>query len=140
MKLIVRYPELFERLSIYFSTCIRFLLNVLLVIIVAALAVGVFKAGYDLVTSINKPLEAILQQILLDAVFIVALVEITLTILGYLKDGRVEVRYIMDTILIIMLNEVITIWFKGASLDEAIGLSLMLATLGALRITAIKYG
>jgi uncharacterized membrane protein (DUF373 family) len=139
MELLSKYPKLFARLSVYYSTFIRFLLNVLLIIIIGALVVGVFKAGHDLVTSLNKPLEAILQQMLLDVVFIVALVEITITILGYLKDGKVHVRYIVDTILIIMLNEVVSIWFKKPTLAEAGSLAIIIATLALIRISTILY-
>lgn len=139
MELRVKYQKLFERITVFFGTGIRLMLNVLVVIIFCALAVGVVKAGVDLFTSIDKPLEVLLQQILLDVVFIVALVEITITILGYLKDGAVHVRYIVDTILIIMLNEVVTIWFKGASLEEAIGLAVIIATLAGVRVSTIRW-
>jgi uncharacterized membrane protein (DUF373 family) len=140
MELRVKYERLFEQITVFFGTAIRFMLNALVVIISLALIVGVVKAGVDLFTSLHKPLEDILQQILLDVVFIIALVEITITILAYLKDGHVHVRYIVDTILIIMLNEVVTIWFKGASVEEAIGMALILITLAAVRISAVRWG
>lgn len=140
MELRVKYGQLFERFTVFFSTAIRFMLNALVIIISCALVVGVVKAGADLISSLNKPLDVLLQQMLLDVVFIVALVEITLVILGYLKDGAVHVRYIVDTILIIMLNEVVTIWFKGATLEESIGLAVILATLAGVRITTLRWG
>lgn len=130
---------MFERITVFFGTGIRIMLNALVVIISCALAVGVVKAGVDLFNALNEPLEVILQQMLLDVVFIVALVEITTTILGYLKDGFVQVRYIVDTILIIMLNEVVSIWFKGASLQEAIGISIIVLTLAIVRITTVRF-
>ncbi len=140
MEFRVRYQKLFDRLTVFFSTAIRFMLNALVLIISVALVVGVVKAGIDLIANINKPLETLLQQILLDVVFIVALVEITIVILGYLKDGAVHVRYIVDTVLIIMLNEVVTIWFKGATLEESISLAVTLLALAAIRITTIVWG
>ncbi|HYH75692.1 MAG TPA: phosphate-starvation-inducible PsiE family protein [Candidatus Saccharimonadales bacterium] len=139
MELHTKNPKLFERLSLYYSTVIRFLLNILLVIIIIALVVGVGKAGYDLYHALNEPLEKLLQQMLLDVVFIVALIEITITILGYLKDGKVHVRYIVDTILIIMLNEVVSLWFKKPDLAEAGGIALIIVALALTRITTIKY-
>lgn len=139
MELRVRYQRLFERITVFFSTAIRFMLNALILVITVALAVGVIKSGVDLYTSLHKPLEVILQQLLLDIVFIVALVEIAITILGYLKDGYVQVRYIVDTILIIMLNEVVTVWFKGASLQESIGLAIIILSLAVVRITVIRF-
>ncbi|MDQ3123804.1 MAG: phosphate-starvation-inducible PsiE family protein [bacterium] len=139
MRLIRNYEHIFTNLSIYFSTLIRFLLNILLIIIVIALIVGVYKTGYDLFTTLHDPLEKILQRILLDVVFIVALIEITITVLGYLKDGYVQVRYIVDTVLIIMLNEIVSLWFRQASLHESIGIAVIIAVLAFVRITAIKY-
>ncbi len=140
MELRAKYQRSFEKLTVFFSTLIRVVLNVLVIIISCALIVGVFKAGVDLFSSLNKPLETLLQQMLLDVVFIVALVEITITILGYLKDGYVHVRYIVDTILIIMLNEVVTLWFKGPKLEEAIGLGIILTVLAAVRVSVVRFG
>lgn len=139
MELLAKNPKLFARLSIYFATVIRFSLNILLVIIIAALLVGVWKSGYDLFHSLSKPLDEILQKMLLDVVFIVALVEITITILGYLKDGKVHVRYIVDTIMIIMLNEIVGLWFKKPTLAEAGGIAIIIATLALVRISTILY-
>jgi len=139
MELLAKNPKLFSKLSVYFSTFIRFLLNILMIIIIGALITGVIKAGIDLATSLHQPLEVLLQQILLDIVFIVALLEITLTILGYLKDGKVHVRYIVDTILIIMLNEIVTIWFKKPELDQMIGIAVIILALAFVRVTTIRF-
>ena len=72
--------------------------------------------------------------------FSVALVEIAMTILGYLKDGSVHVRYIVDTILIIMLNEVVSAWFHNASFERMGSLALIIATLAAVRVVALRFG
>lgn len=139
MELRVKYANTFERLTVFFSTAIRIMLNALVLVISMTIIIGVVKAGINLFSSINSPLEDLLRIILLDVVFIVALIEITIVILGYLKDGAVHVRYIVDTVLIIMLNKVISFWFEGGSLEDAIALSILLLTLGAIRITAIKW-
>jgi uncharacterized membrane protein (DUF373 family) len=139
MRLIAKNPRLFTQASIYTATVIRILLNLLLIVIVGALALGVYKTGYDLIHSINQPLEAVLQHVLLDIVFIAALVEISITILGYLKDGSVHVRYIIDTILIIMLNEIVSMWFDKPKpgLAQASGLALTVAVLAGIRLSVM---
>lgn len=139
MEFRVKYDWIFKNSSVWIATIIRIVLNVLLLIIVGALIIGVIKAGADLVRSIHEPLHQILQTILLDTVFILALTELTLTLLGYLKDGRVHVRYIIDTVLVIMLNELVTLWFAGATLDKVIGLSLIITVLGGMRFAAIRF-
>lgn len=137
MKLHTKNPEFFASISTYFSTVIRLFLNILLIFILFALLVGICKSGYDLVKALSRPLEELLQQMLLDVVFIVALVEISITILGYLKDGYVHVRYIVDTILIIMLNEVVSLWFKHPSIQEAGGIAILIGTLGLIRLSVV---
>lgn len=139
MKLNVHREDYFETASVWFGTAIRIILNLLVVVLIAALAVGIVKAGADLVHSINEPLETILQSLLLDAVFILALTEIIITTLGYLKDGHVHVRYIVDTVLIIMLNEIVSLWLRHPDLKNAIGLSVIVATLAGVRITVTKF-
>jgi uncharacterized membrane protein (DUF373 family) len=139
VKLIVVHEEFFERLTVWYATGIRLALNLLLVITILALMVGIVKSGVDLFHSLREPLDTILQNVLLDVVFIVALVEITITILGYLKDGRVHVRYIVDTVLIIMLNEIVSMWFKHPRLENAISLSIIVAVLALVRISVTRF-
>ena len=139
MKLDVKHNKLFERISVWHATGIRMVLNLLLIITVLAIFVGVVKSGVDLWEGLRQPLDVILQNMLLDIVFIVALVEISITILGYLQEGKVHVRYIVDTVLIIMLNEIVSMWFKHPKLDYAISLSVIVATLAAVRIAVTRF-
>lgn len=139
MKLIVTHQKLFEHLTIWFATTIRLVLNLLLVIAVMALIVGIAKSGVDLFHAIDQPLNVILQDVLLDTVFILAIVEVTITLLGYLKDGRVHVRYIVDTILIIMLNEIVSMWFRHPTLQYSISLSVIVLALALVRISVTKF-
>lgn len=139
MKLVVRHQKFFDKLTVLYATAIRIMLNALLLITILALLVGIGKAGQDLLFTLGRPLETVLQNMLLDVVFIVALLEITITILGYLKDGRVHVRYIVDTVLIIMLNEIVSMWFKEPKLTYSISLAVIVATLAAVRISVTRY-
>jgi uncharacterized membrane protein (DUF373 family) len=139
VKLVAKNEAFFLRITVYFSTFIRYILNALLILICIALIIGILKSGYDLYQSLNKPLATILQKMLVDTVFAIALVEIAITILGYLKDGQVHVRYIVDTILIIMLNEVVVLWFNNPELQEMIGLALIISVLAAVRISVTRF-
>ena len=139
MKRIVNHEKFFERLSIQYATIVRVALNLLLVIALLTLFIGILKSAADLFRAIHEPLQTILQKVLLDTVFILALVEITLTLLGYLKNGRVQVRYIVDTILIIMLNEVVGMWFRHPDLKNAIGLSVIILSLATVRIAVTRF-
>lgn len=139
MKLQSKKDGLFVEISAYVSTVIRILINILLVVILCALIFGVFKAGYDLFTHLGNPVEVLLPDILVDTVFIVALVEISLLLLGYLKDGHVHVRYIVDTILIIMLNEFVVLWFDKHDTMQLLTLCGITVTLIGARFMVTKF-
>lgn len=139
MKLTLQYDRLFNSITGFYSTLLRIVLNGLLMLLCIAFIVGIVKAGIDLYSSITKPAEELLQKILLDTVFIVALLEISIVILGYLKDGAVQVRYIVDTILIIMLNEIVVLWFRKPELPEMIGISVVVLSLAAVRIGVTRF-
>jgi len=127
----------FKTFSIWLATAIRIAVILLLVLTTLTLLAGIAKSGSELLHSLRKPLESILQNTLLDAVFILALLEISLTLLGYLRDGKVQARYIVDTVLIIMLNEIVSMWFKHPKLQYAIGLSIIVLSLAAIRIALV---
>ena len=132
----MKYERHFVRFSDWSALIVRCILVLLTVIIIGALLVGVGKAGYDLYRSLSLPLHQVLQIILLNTVFILALVELSKTVLGYIKDGSVEVRYIIDTILVIMLNELVTMWFAGdTSFSKAAGLCLIISMLFVMRFS-----
>lgn len=135
----VTHEKFFARLSVWYATAVRIALNLLLVIALLTLFIGILKSAADLFHAIHEPLQTVLQKVLLDTVFILALVEITLTLLGYLKNGRVQVRYIVDTILIIMLNEVVGMWFRHPDLKDAIGISVIILSLAAVRIAVTRF-
>lgn len=134
MKLHAKNPRLFEKISLYISTFVRIVINILLVVLCAVLVYGVIKTGYDFFTLIGQPTEKILPQILVDTVFIIALVEISLMLLSYLKDGKVHVRYIVDTILIVMLNEFVVVWFDK---PEPVKVGALIAIILALLIAHV---
>lgn len=139
VKLHVKFPRLFSTISVYIGTFIRIIINALLILICIALVFGVFKAGFDLITNLGSPVEKLLPQLLVDTVFIVALVEISLLLISYLKEGYVHVRYIVDTILIIMLNEFVVVWFDHPSIEKILSLSVAVAVLVGVRISVVKF-
>ena len=49
-----------------------------------------------------------------------------------------KVTFIVDTILVVMLTEVISQWFKGGNWIQLAVLGAMLLTLGAMRVLAVR--
>ena len=118
---------------------VKLVLSLLILTILAALAGGVVKTFLDLKLLLSHPVEVALRQVLIDTLILLAVVEVFKTTLTYFSEGRVKVTFIVDTILVVMLTEVIAQWFKGGSLIHLAVLGGILLTLGAMRVLAVRF-
>jgi uncharacterized membrane protein (DUF373 family) len=92
---------------------IRFTLSLLILTIVLGLIGGVCRTFLDLRLLLSADLEIALRHIIVDALTLLAVVEVLKTALTYCSDGRVRVTFIVDTVLVVMLTEIISRWFSG---------------------------
>jgi uncharacterized membrane protein (DUF373 family) len=118
---------------------IRFTLSLLIVTILLALIGGVFKTFLDLRLLLSTNLEVALRHIIVDALTLLAVVEVLKTTLTYCSDGRVRVTFIVDTVLVVMLTEIISRWFSGGEWQQFAVLGGILITLGLIRVVAVRY-
>jgi uncharacterized membrane protein (DUF373 family) len=117
----------------------RFILSLLTLTILIGLAGGVVKTFLDLRLLLSTDLEIALRHIIVDALTLLAVVEVLRTTLTYCSDGRVRVTFIVDTVLVVMLTEVISRWFTGGEWHQFAILGGIVITLGLMRIVAIRY-
>lgn len=75
----------------------------------------------------------------MDVVLVLAVVEIYKTTFTYFSEGRVRVTYIVDTVLVVMLAEVISTWFSHQNLKDLVVLVCVLFSLILIRILAIRF-
>ncbi|MDP1768859.1 MAG: phosphate-starvation-inducible PsiE family protein [Nitrospirota bacterium] len=117
----------------------RFILSLLTLTILLGLAGGVVKTFLDLRLLLTADLEVALRHIIVDALTLLAVVEVLRTTLTYCSDGRVRVTFIVDTVLVVMLTEIISRWFTGGEWHQFAILGGIVITLGLMRIVAIQY-
>jgi uncharacterized membrane protein (DUF373 family) len=117
----------------------RFILSLLTLTILIGLAGGVIKTFIDLRLLLSADVEVALRQILVDTLTLLAVVEVLKTTLAYCSDGRVRVTFIIDTVLVVMLTEVISRWFTSGDWQQFMILGGILLTLGVMRIVAVRY-
>ena len=117
----------------------RFILSLLTLTILLGLAGGVVKTFLDLRLLLSVDMEVALRQVLVDTLTLLAVVEVLKTTLTYCSDGRVRVTFIIDTVLVVMLTEIISRWFTGGEWHQFAILGGILLTLGLLRIVAVRY-
>jgi uncharacterized membrane protein (DUF373 family) len=117
----------------------RFILSLLTLTILLALAGGVIKTFLDLRLLLSAVVEVALRQVVVDTLTLLAVVEVLKTTLAYCSDGRVRVTFIIDTVLVVMLTEVISRWFTSGDWLQFTILGGILLMLGAMRIVAVRY-
>lgn len=117
---------------------IKFVLSLLILTILVALTGGVVKTFLDLRLLFDNPVEVALRHIIVDTLILLAVVEVFKTTLTYMTEGRVKVTFIVDTILVVMLTEVISQWFKGGNIPQLAVLGGILMTLTVIRVLAVR--
>lgn len=100
---------------------------------------GIIKTLLSLQLLFDHSVEESLRELLLNVITLLAVVEVIRTVMSYLSEGRVKVTFIVDTVLIVMLNEVISLWFKGPTLTSVIILVIMIVVLIFVRLLAIRF-
>ena len=117
---------------------IKLVLSLLIFTILVALVGGVIKTFLDLRLLFDNPVEVALRHIIVDTLILLAVVEVFKTTLTYVTEGRVKVTFIVDTILVVMLTEVISQWFKGGDIAQLGVLGGILVTLAVIRVLAVR--
>jgi uncharacterized membrane protein (DUF373 family) len=118
---------------------IKLVLSLLILTILLALTGGVIKTLLDLRLLLDNPVEVALRQIIVDTLILLAVVEVFKTTLTYFSEGRVKVTFIVDTILVVMLTEIISEWFKGVHVDQFAILGAILLALAVIRVMAVRF-
>lgn len=121
------------------SQIIPLSLRLLALVSLIGLFFGIIRTLIDLQLFLHHNVEESLRQLLLNVITLLAVVEVIKTIMSYLTEGRVKVTYIVDTVLIVMLNEVISLWFKGPSFYSVLVLIIIISLLIMVRLLAIRF-
>lgn len=121
------------------TTAIKAVLNLLLGLILLTLLIGVAAVGLELVALGTASVDEVLQHVLIGVLMLLAIVEVFRTTLAYLTEGRVKVTFIVDTILVVMLTEILSLWLKGGEATTFTLLLSVITVLSGVRILAIRF-
>jgi len=82
---------------------------------------------------------SIAEHAIIKALIMLALLEVIRTLQAYLKLGRVRVTFILDTALVVLIGELMGLWFKEYSSGKVFLGTGVIAILVALRIVTNKF-
>lgn len=114
-------------------------LSLVILTLLTALTGGALKTFWDIRLLIDQPAEVALRQVIVNTLMLLALVEVFKTTVTYFREGRVKVTFIVDTILVVMLTEVISQWFKGGDWQALTALLGILLILSVVRVMAVRW-
>ena len=118
---------------------VKVILSLLILTILTALAGGTLMTFVGLQSLFTEPLEIVMRQVIVNTLLLLAIVEVLKTTLTYFSEGRVKVTFIVDTILVVMLTEVISQWFKEAHMMQWAILGGIIVTLALTRVVAVQW-
>jgi len=118
---------------------IRAVLSGLLLLILATLVGGILAVGWELRRLFVEDVELVLRHVLIGILILLAVVEVFKATLAYLAEGRVRVTFIVDTILVVMLTEIISLWLRGGDWKSFALLLVVIGGLAGVRVLAVRF-
>jgi uncharacterized membrane protein (DUF373 family) len=127
------------KLTRFFEISARALLSLLIVAIMLAILAGVIYTFYDTRLILRMDFLGAFRTILVDMLTVLALVEVLRTALAYFSEGRVKVTYIIDTVMVTVLTEVMAFWYKEMNWEKIAMVITLVLSLACVRIIAVRF-
>lgn len=126
-------------LSRFFEMSARVALSFLIVAILVAILLGIGCTFYDMRLVFQQSFNIAFKTIAVDMLTVLAIVEVLRTALAYFSEGRVKVTYIIDTVIVTVLTEVMAFWYKDMEWQKVAMIILLVLSLACIRIIAVRF-
>ncbi len=127
------------KITRFFESSARVLLSLLILVIMLAILAGVGCTFYDLRLVLNGDFHSAFKSILVDMLTVLAVVEVLRTALSYFTEGRVKVTYIIDTVIVTVLTEVMAFWYRDLDWQGVAMVIALVLSLACIRIIAVRF-
>jgi uncharacterized membrane protein (DUF373 family) len=127
------------KLTRFFEMSARVALSLLIVAILMTILAGIGCIFYDLRLVFQQSFLSAFKTILVDMLTVLAIVEVLRTALAYFTEGRVKVTYIIDTVIVTVLTEVMAFWYKEMEWQEVAMIISLVLSLACIRIIAVRF-
>jgi len=122
-----------------YITLIRILAGLLIVVLCAWMLVGCIDMVRTLGTAVGGGWASVAEHTIINALIMLALLEVIRTLQAYLKLGRVRVTFILDTALVVLIGELMGLWFREYAPEKVLlGLGVIV-TLVVLRLVTARF-
>lgn len=124
--------------SVY-PALVRVLAGLLIVALCLWMATGIVNVALDLRQSFSGGWTGAAEHTIVSALIMLALLEVIRTLQSYLKLGRVRVTFILDTALVVLIGELMGLWFREYAPEKVLLGVGVIVVLVALRIVTAKF-
>jgi uncharacterized membrane protein (DUF373 family) len=122
-----------------YPALVRPLTGAVIVALCLWIGAGTINILLALGTSLKGSWTNVAGHTIINGLVILALLEVIRALQSYLKLGRVRVTFIIDAALVVLISELIGLWFKEYTANKVLlGLGVIV-TLVALRIVTARY-
>ena len=118
---------------------IRYLVGVLMIAIYFWIAGGVIDLGIRLYHAMLDDWHLAAEKTIVHVVWILAALELVRTLQSYLQIGRVKVTFILDAALVVLIGELISLWYRSFSIREVVLSLSVVSLLVLLRIITVRF-
>jgi len=118
---------------------IGFLVGALMLVIYLWIIGGIANLLIYLYTQIMTDWAHAAERMIKEVVIILAALELIRTLQSYLTLGRVKVTFILDAALVVLIGELISLWYGEYSTTEVFVNISVISVLTILRIITTKY-
>ncbi len=127
------------KITRFFEASARVLLSFLILAILSAILIGIGYTFYDLRLLVQVEFHEYFRRVLVDILTVLAMVEVLRTALAYFSEGRVKVTYIIDTVIVVVLTEVMAFWYREVDWEQIAMVIALVLSLAAVRIIAVRF-
>jgi len=123
----------------FYGLMVRVLIGLLMISLSLWLATGIFSLLKHLWVAVTGEWGHEAEKIIIDVVIILAILELVRTLQSYLELGRVKVTLILDAALVVLIGELISLWYRDYTATEVILSMGVITMLTLLRIITVKF-
>ena len=122
-----------------YPSLVRVLTGALIVVLGLWMGAGIVQMLLGLRNIFTQSWTGIAEHTIVSALIMLALLEVIRTLQSYLTLGRVRVTFILDTALVVLIGELMGLWFREYAPEKVLlGLGVIV-TLVVLRIVTARY-
>jgi uncharacterized membrane protein (DUF373 family) len=122
-----------------YPTLVRALTGIVILVLCLWMLAGAVNLLIGLTDIYARGWRGIAEHAIISSLIMLAMLEVIRTLQSYLQVGRVRVTFILDTALVVLIGELIGLWFKEYSAEKVLlGLGVIV-TLVVLRIATGRF-